>query len=135
MEKHVVWHDFYSVGDILLDAQHKKINDVISDLYSAITEGADNAVIKTLLDQFAFQIFSHVQHEERVLHDYKYPDLAQHKILHDNIWQIVRVLPDHIHLSTWLDQLDFVKDLFIEHLLEEDKKYMPYLTNVSSTAK
>jgi hemerythrin len=135
MDPKIVWGNFYSLGDDSLDAQHREILDAINDLFAAKTQGRDRAVIKTILDRLAHSMFTHIRYEEKAMQDCKYPDFARHKALHEQFWQLTRVFPDHVHLPTAHDQLCFFKDMWLAHIQEEDKKYMPFLRQVVSAGK
>jgi hemerythrin-like metal-binding protein len=131
----VAWKAMYSVGEDSLDAQHEEIIEAIDDLITARADGQTHAAIKTLLDRLSYCMFSHIRHEEQLMRNCKYPDIAQHKVLHDQFWQTVRDLPEYVHLPTGHNLLCFFKEWWMKHIQEQDKKYSPYLQQAASSKK
>jgi hemerythrin len=129
---YVTWKDFYSVGDRSLDAQHKQVIGVINELYEAMQQGRDRAVLNPILDKLLQYTMAHFKYEEQVLQEHNYPDLARHKAFHDQIRQKTRDLREHADLATGHDVLRFLKDWWGGHIQGVDKKYMPYLQVSSS---
>ena len=132
MSAHVAWKDYYSVGDASLDGQHKQIIGVINELYDATQSANDQQVIKLLLDRLASYTMDHFNREEAVMREHEYPNLAEHKALHDNLRQRTLDLRDHADLVTQRDLLHFLKQWWVCHIQDCDKKYAPYLTAMAS---
>jgi len=127
MANYIVWKSFYSVGDPTLDAQHKQIIAIVSDLYTAIEEGRDRDVLKPLLDRLSRYVVAHFKYEEQIMEEHGYPGLAQHKALHDRLRRRTTDLRTHVSLVTGPDLLHFLKEWWIEHIQHQDKQYTPYL--------
>ena len=124
---HVVWKPFYSVSHPALDAQHKHIIAIVNDLYVAMQDGNDRAVLKPLLDRLVQYTNFHFRFEEQVMQAQGYPASAEHKALHDRLRQRTLDLRDSISLVTGQDLLKFVKQWWVDHIQSEDKRYVPYL--------
>ena len=127
MIPYVTWKDFYSVGDPSLDAQHKQIIGVINELYEAMQQGKDRAVLKPITDRLLQYTLAHFEHEEQIMQEHEYPDFTQHTALHDKIRQKTIDLREHVSLVTGHDLLRFLKDWWVGHIQGCDKKYSPYL--------
>ena len=65
MTTYIDWKPYYGVGEP--DAQHKQIIGVINELYAAMEQGNDHAMLKPLLNRLVQ--FSEVafQNEERIM--------------------------------------------------------------------
>jgi hemerythrin len=127
MIPYVTWNDYYSVGDPLLDAQHKQIIGIINELYDAMQKGKDRVALKPIADRLLQYTLAHFTHEEQVMQEHEYPDRVQHTALHDKIRQRTRDLQEHAHLVTGHDMLRFLKEWWVGHIQGLDKKYTPYL--------
>ena len=127
MGSYIVWKSFYGVGDAILDSQHKQILAIISDLYTAIGEGRDQALLKPLLDRLHEYTISHFDYEEQVMQDHAYAAFAEHKTLHDWLRRRTVELRAHMNLVTGPDLLHFLKEWWVGHIQSQDKQYAPYL--------
>jgi hemerythrin len=127
MIPYVTWNDYYSVGDPLLDAQHKQIIGIINELYDAMQKGKDRVALKPISDRLLQYTLAHFTHEEQVMQEHEYPDRVQHTALHDKIRQRTRDLRESAHLVTGHDMLRFLKEWWVGHIQGLDKKYTPYL--------
>ena len=127
MIPYVTWKDFYSVGEPSLDAEHRQIISVINELYEAMQQGQDRAVLKPITDRLLQYTLAHFKHEEQVMQEHEYPDFTQHIALHDKIRQKTIDLREHVSLVTGHDLLRFLKDWWVGHIQGCDKKYSPYL--------
>ena len=127
MRDYIAWKDLYSVGDESLDAQHKQILENISELYITMQMGADNKLVKSVLDKLVQYTIDHFRHEEEIMLAHQYPDFAQHKTLHNIMRQKTLAWRDNTNIITGRDLLLFLKDWWTNHIQEQDKKYAPYL--------
>ena len=124
----IIWKDFYSVGDGSLDADHRQIIGVINELYDAMQEGQDHKVLTPLLERLVQYTVAHFRHEEQVMREYEYPDLPQHRALHDRLRRNTIGMRDNVDLVTGRDMLRYLKDWWLGHIQGEDKKYSPYVS-------
>jgi hemerythrin-like metal-binding protein len=132
MIPYVAWKDFYSVGDPFLDAQHKQVLAVINELYDAMQQHKDRAVLKPILCRLLEYTLAHFKHEEQLMYEHGYPDFAPHKAAHDRIRQRTRDLLENVDVVTARDLLHFLKEWWVGHIQGLDKKYKPYLELASS---
>jgi hemerythrin len=127
MSTYVRWQQYYSVGEDSLDAQHKQILSIINDLYNAMDAGKEADVLKGLMDRLAQYTLSHFQHEERLMTEFGYPDLVNHKAEHDKMRRRTRDLSAHLDLVTARDLLRILKEWWTGHIQAEDLCYIPFL--------
>jgi hemerythrin len=127
MPAEIVWQSYYSVDEPSLDAEHRQIIGIINDLYVAMEQGKDRAVLKTLLNRLVQYTDVHFQHEERLMREHDYPGLREHKALHEELRRRTVDLRAHTELITGRDLLNFLKNWWMDHIRSEDKQYAPYL--------
>jgi hemerythrin len=127
MGDYVAWKPFYSVGDAALDAEHQQIIDMLNDLFAAAQQGPNHPVSAALWKRLLQYTNRHFKHEERVMQQHGYPGLAEHVARHARLRQRTADLQMHADLVTSRDLLQFVKEWWLEHIQEEDKRYAPYL--------
>jgi len=127
MNPYIVWKDFYSVDNPLLDAEHKQIIENINELYVAMNGPMDSVAKKRVLERLVQYTQTHFDHEEKIMQEVDYPDLAAHKALHDDMRRQTIELRTHLTLVTARDVLVFLKDWWLDHIQGEDKKYASYM--------
>jgi hemerythrin-like metal-binding protein len=123
----IIWKNFYSVGDASLDAQHKQIVRSINELYEAMTKKSSQQAIKPILDRLVKYTFEHFKHEEQAMEAAEFPDLIEHRAMHDKIRQKTLVLQQNADFLTGHNLLAFLKEWWVGHIQTIDKKYAPYL--------
>ncbi len=86
--------------------------------------------IGTLLSQLVNYTNSHFVDEEQYLARTQYPKLAEQKKMHGNLSkQVLEFVGRYERGEIALDihLLDFLRKWLMEHILEEDKEYGPWL--------
>ena len=121
----MVWKDAYSVGNALLDSQHKQLIDLVNELNG----DAELAAVLAGLQRYGDV---HFRAEESLLEAVGYPDLEQHRKYHqafrdwlEGVVEAHRSGGDaavarqdiHNYLCVWL----------ANHLLVYDKAFEPWL--------
>lgn len=132
MEKkqYIVWYRKYSVGNDLLDVQHKKMFNVINSLYADISRGVQHIDIMKILGYLHQYAKQHFKEEEKAMQECGYPALLSHKIMH---WIYIK------KIDTFMEQIQntnadiqhsllfFLGNWWKNHILGFDQKYASYL--------
>jgi hemerythrin-like metal-binding protein len=127
----IVWEDEYAVGHSELDAHHRRMFEIINALYEAATTGiAEEQIRQTFLDMHQYTQI-HFRAEENVLSAVRYPRLSDQKRAHgafvgklDELSRI-SLIPSQ---ALSLDVLQFLKNWWLNHILEMDKDYAAHLS-------
>lgn len=127
----VHWSSKLSVGIPEVDREHQRFLSLANDLVAFIAEGKAKAEIERQMRLVLADTTSHFENEERLFLEFGYPEAARHAALHSQIRkQMFRTMseikatdPD----STWIDKALHVRQVLLEHLLQEDVKYKGYL--------
>ena len=85
LKKNFGWKEIYSVGNVEIDKEHKKLFDIAQDAFTQVEETQRNAKIKEVLTELYTYMKTHFKHEEKFMKELNYPLLEEHKILHHNI--------------------------------------------------
>jgi hemerythrin-like metal-binding protein len=125
-----VWNPSYSVGNDILDNQHKKLlalckeaenlykvrNPEFSDKYHAI------------FDELCTYIQEHFRSEEELLEANEYPDLIAHKKEHNNyITNFSKIVDGASKGDLDINKLNcFLTEWWLNHILTSDMKYKDY---------
>lgn len=129
------WSDSLSVGFRLLDADHKRLIDIINSLYEASKDEASTTTITSILDSLISYTKTHFIHEETLMRKTAYPQFIPHKIEHDRlIGQIEdlrkRYAAGQIGLSQ--ETIIYMRTWLCDHIIKVDRslgdwlvKYVP----------
>lgn len=133
---HMAWNDADDVGVSELDAQHKRIFNVLISLAAHPDAKTDSEVIADALDELTRYGDAHFRAEEALLRDEQYPHLDEQIEGHRQFRRVVAELcfaastgtvdvPVHLRafLETWWE----------EHIRGADQRYAAYLRERSHT--
>lgn len=122
------WTKDYSVGNLVLDAQHHKLIRIINKLITN-ADPLDFETISELLSDLVEYMNLHCKTEEAYIEKIAYPDLESHKQEHRklklNISEFCLKVMHHDH--TVLDEIrDFLTNWWIQHVLQTDMQYKDF---------
>jgi hemerythrin len=127
----MVWNDRLSVGVAALDADHKKMVEIINELYDAILAGSGREKLDGLLDRLMDYARYHFVREEELFAKTEYPDAAAHKREHEEMAAWINTTCKLHRGSTIpapsLEVMIRLKDYFFDHILSSDQKYVPHI--------
>lgn len=125
------WSQDYSVGVRLIDNDHKQLVELVNDLHEQIAAGASHERVTTALAFLARYVKDHFAREEALMAEYGYPELAAHRLCHQNmaakihaLQRVQRADPERLDPRKLLL---FLREWLIHHILGADRKYVPYL--------
>ena len=125
-----VWNDSYKTGIEIVDSQHKKLVDLINELYSSMGKGQGNQAMGRILDELVKYTITHFSAEERLLEKAGYPDLAAHRKIHEDFTNRVKQMQRDLASGKFVMSVslaNFLKEWLSGHILGTDKKYVPHL--------
>ena len=127
----IEWTDELSVGVAVFDDEHKKLIDMINDLYDSIAAGASEAAVRRVIDSLVEYTFIHFGHEEMYFDEAAYPHAAEHAAVHADMKRQVFEYRERLDRDDSTDlaveMLKFLRDWLAQHLMVEDKKYGAHL--------
>jgi len=132
------WNDTYSVGIKLLDDHHKKLINIINELYDGIGSGDSEKVLRKTLSELVDYTKYHFTAEESLMSQYDYPEYLTHKESHQKLLKTLSDLQQQYavkkgSLTIILKIENFLRHWLINHIMESDKKYGPYLNSKGVT--
>lgn len=129
------WLRSYESGHPLIDKQHMQLFAKANTLLSSLLAKQDGATCQRHIDQLIAHIISHFTSEEQVLDKAGYPDLQEHKAIHQQLTARAADLARRHKLGK-LDVTDLFHFLAIEvisqHMVEDDQKFFSWLHNQDS---
>ena len=125
------WSDDFSVHIRNIDGDHKELFDTVNQLHAEIERQSSAAEVGFTIGLLARYVHEHFEREEKLMAEYDYPQLAEHKMEH---WRLRRkvyaIRKIHSEEPKRLDAnklLDFLRSWLVHHILGSDMKYAAYL--------
>ncbi len=127
----IEWNNVqYSVKVEQFDNDHKKLMGFINELHEAMLQGRGKDKLNHILSELLDYTHYHFDAEEKQLAEAGYPELEEHKQLHQElIGQLEELITDftdgkrEISVKTFR----FLKEWLFDHIQVADKKYSPWL--------
>lgn len=127
----VQWNESLSVGIAEVDADHQRFIALVNELNSAIAGRQEKPEIERRLMLLIADAKIHFEHEEKLFSEHGYPDAEHHAELHAELSsEFLRILEEFKrteHSYCWIESGLRIKNLLVDHLLEEDMKYRDFL--------
>ena len=128
----IEWKDTFSVQVRELDMQHRKLVEMLNDLYAAHERGDEQETIGSILRGLAAYTRVHFATEERMLARAGYPNLDTHQAEHAaftrRIGEFLRAFAiGQADLTT--EVMAFMSDWLVDHILERDRAYSELLAS------
>lgn len=125
------WSEKYSVGNEMIDIQHKMLFSIINELSYHITSGDGLNRIEEVLEKMSIYASMHFRTEEDLLFKANYDELGKHKVYHESfkkeILHATQNLISNKHMDTVVEVHKFLQSWLTSHILDEDVKYCKHL--------
>jgi hemerythrin-like metal-binding protein len=124
----ITWRDTFSVQVPSIDEQHKKLVELINDLYNKFYEGIDNQYLETLFSELEKYAVYHFDYEERFMELYGFKGYKEHKQEHESFKKKIGDYKQSLDAGKTKDIIDlvtFLKDWLLKHIMGTDQKYAP----------
>jgi len=129
----LMWTEQLSVGNAILDSDHKELLGLVGDI-DCVTKARDYSALSRALKQFKYCMYRHFKNEEQFAQALNLP-FAQHQLNHLNMQAEI----DLTRLEMEKDSVvtiyvmehytQFLRDWLIKHITEEDMLMKPVLQN------
>lgn len=123
------WSDKYSVSVNQMDSQHKKLIDIINELYDAMQAGKASTALSKIVGDLLNYTKQHFTAEEKYMLQYDYPKYAAQKKEHDFFIEKIKKYQadlDSGKTTFSVDMSVFLKNWLVNHISVVDKEYGPF---------
>ena len=123
------WKEAYSVGNEVIDQQHKKLLSIGDNLYQLVKRPKDDKYdeIVKLVDELRAYTIYHFSEEEKLMEEKNYMNLDVHKLEHKKFVDKMNELSakdiDLEQNSVNLEMLTFIANWIEGHILKVDRGY------------
>jgi len=126
----IIWSEDYSVNVPILDADHRKLIEMINTLHDAMKTGKGKDVLEKIISDATAYTLQHFVNEEKLMIQHKYPDYQEHKRIHEEFIKKIADLKKQYE-SRQLQSSSMLSTLqswLVTHITNVDKKYSPFLS-------
>jgi len=129
MNVYMPWSRDLELGIKVFDDQHKKLIEMINQLYDAIRDNKVKSTIDKILNDLVSYTVYHFNTEEEAFRKYGYPDSAKHAEIHEALKRTVGEVKAKLDSGKEVigfNIISFLENWVKNHILVEDKKYAPF---------
>lgn len=126
----ITWKDSFSVGVVSIDDQHKKLVEMINQLYQEFYKGITDKFLSELITELEKYTVYHFSYEEKLMKLHNYKDFKEHKAEHEKFIEEIKAYKEKIlkdNKTAVIDFATFLKNWLLKHIMGTDKKYKPLL--------
>jgi hemerythrin len=130
------WAACESVGVPECDAEHADLLALARAVRDALHDHAPGAEVQDLLDELMEETLEHFEHEERLLAEVRYPQLAEHTQSHNRLLRAMLHFKEDVRHARYRPDLavKFIHAWVVEHVRIEDTRYRDYLSTAPARA-
>jgi hemerythrin len=124
------WADDLVIDNGPIDADHKKLVDLVNELHTATSQGSGQEVVEKIMTELISYTQDHLTREERMMETASFPNLARHKIGHVKFIESLHNLQKKYEAGsiTVASQLSAVlRDWLSLHIRRSDKELLVFL--------
>lgn len=130
----IEWKESWNTGIKEIDSQHERLVSIlnkVSILIEAHDAYSDDDVIDQCLSDLLSYTIEHFDFEEKLMAQYNYEDLENHKKIHQDLREKVKDLYDQFSCGREVinEFLTFLQTWLVTHIQAVDRKYVPFLKN------
>ncbi len=125
-----IWSSQYETGHLQVDAQHRRLFEMVNELHHAIIGGHGPEQVGPVLKGLATYTIEHFRTEELLMASAGYPGLTRHKGAHEALVRQVKELVGQFDAGeTVLPRTlsSFLTDWLNHHIKEEDKTLIDWV--------
>ena len=131
------WTDDLSIGNINIDNEHKKLIEVYNDLVDLIELDKNRVEFAKIISKLIDNVSKHFRKEETYMQAFGYPKSAEHIQYHKDYTHKVADYYDELFRSDppeLLEIIKFLKNWWINHIVNSDADYENYKKKIKSNA-
>lgn len=126
------WQPSFSVGNEVIDRQHRRLFALGNELLDAIMRKLSKADIELMMDELVSDIEKHFATEEEIMTKAGYPLSETHQEIHADLLSRVKSLRDRFQKGQLAaqDLIGFITyDVINQHIIKEDLKLASVFNN------
>ena len=128
----IEWSDELSMLNADIDAEHKRLIELVNEMNREIaSQQRSQNEISRIMRLMLNHSVEHFAHEEQLFAEHDYPDAVEHTENHSELIgklnEALKAIQNTDHVRRWVEIGQAVEDLLVDHVLNEDTKYIECL--------
>jgi hemerythrin len=130
----IEWTASLRTGIANVDADHKKLIDILNQIFIASYAGVSSEMLNKILKELMDYTVYHFDREEKYLDSKNYPLIVEHKSQHEKLKNQLREIISKVNEAN-LDNLsdetyEFLRGWLIDHIQSHDLEYAKFLKTI-----
>lgn len=120
----------YSVGIASIDSEHKKLVDLLNQLWAEMMDRRGPQQLAATIDALIDYTAYHFSSEEKLMRVHRYPDYTAHCAEHNRLTSQVLAMRDDYRSGRSRDpnaMVTFLRQWILNHIMHTDKQYTSHL--------
>jgi hemerythrin-like metal-binding protein len=118
------WKDSLSVGNQMIDRDHKMLIQYVNEMHAAMMAGHGKEIVGSILTKLVTYTKEHFAREETIWRTGHYAELEKHKKEHAELLHTVgdfKAKYDKGTVAVSVDVMNFLRDWLKNHIMKSDK--------------
>lgn len=131
----ITWGPQLETGIASIDAQHKRLVDIINKFSDAVTEGRKNEELGAIFDELVAYTETHFTFEEKLMESHGYEEIVEHRREHRIFTDQIKMDRDNFKAGVWECEdrlMDYLRGWLVNHIQASDRAYVPTLTEAGA---
>ncbi len=125
--KHIKWNNNYCLGIQIIDAEHKRLFNILNKAIDAKEHSDNKEELMEALEEMTKYALVHFKTEEGYMREFNYPEYGNHKKEHSSFFDktiayFERVVSSDYHLANEL--IEYLKQWLVNHIQVSDRQFI-----------
>lgn len=132
----IEWNEALELGYRPIDADHRRLVEMVNELYDDLLAGNSVTLILALFESLARHTAAHFRHEERLMEENAYPEQMDHMAAHHYLESQIKDLLERFNAGEpifSLETVEYLKDWLLMHIHTMDKNLSNYLIHATGS--
>jgi hemerythrin-like metal-binding protein len=121
-----VWKEIFNIGITDIDQQHREFMDLLNNFEQKSSIKKESEIKQSIIDQLKLYAAKHFRTEESFMQKINYPELEKQRQMHKYFETQVSEIASSQGKISPDSMITFMRDWFINHIMEEDIKFAQY---------
>lgn len=127
----VEWNESLSVGVDVLDEEHRKMVDMLNEIYDSMRRSKGPRVMHALFDKMLAYSYAHFKHEEALFDETDFPGAAAHKKEHEDLTaqlaELQKKIKTNPNAGPSIEVINYLRKWLVDHIQGSDQDYSAHL--------
>jgi hemerythrin-like metal-binding protein len=126
----ILWNESYNIGIQIIDVQHKKLVDILNELYESFVDQTTGQKLNKILTELKDYTIYHFGVEEELFNKFGYPHTESHIEEHHGFVKRIEEFNTELQegkTKLTFQLMNFLKNWLLTHICGSDQSYVSFL--------